>query len=185
MPDKKIEIGKVYGDVNVGQFGIATKSFLGKVIVSFSELASQEEYEEEGVEVPFEIEDKISHNNVVQYAYLLEEYVTKQKALKEVYDSVEEVDPFARKHVLKSVKREYQKWRGVLLADNSEGNKSELEVVRENSDFIIGKVIGDIKSKLVGIESVKVVNEELLTECVDLVVSDAFVECKILENPNR
>lgn len=183
MADKKVDIKQVFGNVNIGKFGVAKRSYLGKLIVAFSDFASQEEYEEEGIEIPFEIEDKITHNSVVQYAYLFEEYVAKEKALRDIYSNILEVHPFARRHILRSVKREYKKWKGYLIANND--FDEEIDLVRENSDFLIGKVIEDVKGKLIGNTDIKEVDEELLSECVDLVISDAFVECKILENPNK
>ncbi|MDF3026923.1 MAG: hypothetical protein K0S23_1230 [Fluviicola sp.] len=184
MAKNNIEIKTNFGNIILTDNNPAKTSLLGDLIVEFSGLASELDFEDSDVAVPFEIEDKITHNSVVKYLFLFENYISNEALLRRVYSIVHETKPLARAMILRLVNQEYRKWKGHLLRETSDVAKTEIEHIREKSDFLIEKVLMDVKQRLIGIVSITNVEEEFINECICIVIADAFFECKILENPN-
>jgi hypothetical protein len=185
MSSKKVEIEKNFGNIFFTGNTPAKTSFLGDLIVEFSTRASELDFEDVNVALPFGIEHKISHNSVTKYTYLFENFVAQEKVLRDVYTVVHETKPFARPLILKAISHDYKKWRGHVLKELRTDDQTDTDCIKVHSDFIIEKVMGDVKLRLNGIENIASVQEEIIDECVCIVVADAFFECKILENPNN
>jgi hypothetical protein len=179
-----LTIDKNFGQINWVENSPAKTSLLGDVIVEFSTVASQLEFEDSDVEVPFRIEEKISYNAVAKYTYLFEGFVANEALLRRIYNVVHETKPLARAMILRLVKHEYRKCKGQLLKGLDGQFESEMDCIRQHSDFLIETVLGAIGIMLVGINGIENVEQEYINECVGIVVADAFFECKILENPN-
>lgn len=185
MSKKKIQIETNFGNIYLTGNNPAKTSLLGDVVVEFANVASEIEFEDGDVAIPFKIEDKISHNTVQKFTFLFENYVSNEKLLRNIYSVVHETKPLARAMILRLVNQEYRKWKGHVLKELNEEGNSEIDCVRQYSDFLIEKVMQDVKLRLNGIQSIENVEEEYINECICIIIADAFFECKILENPSN
>jgi hypothetical protein len=184
MAKNDLRIDKNFGAINWVENSPSKTSLLGDVILEFSNVASELEFEDSDIALPFKIEEKISYNAVAKYTYLFENFISNEALLRRIYVVVHETKPLARAMILRLVKHEYRKCKGQLLKGLEGQFESEIACVRQHSDFLIESVLNTVSVMLVGVSSVENVEQEYINECVGIVVADAFFECKILENPN-
>jgi len=123
----------------------------------------------------FNISDKISFNAVKRYAPLIQEYKVYHHKINSLYDELEEQGSLKKSKILQTVRSYYLKVKGAYV----DGEKDSVELIRENSDDIIEDVCKALTDKL---ESSGLFEDDVIFG-VDLVMVDAFMRCKILEEP--
>lgn len=114
----------------------------------------------------FEINRKIVYNDLDSAKSLIEEYSLYYGRVDAKYTEFDRLGNNKSNSVLATIKREYLKLK------NS-----------ENADKIFFSVIEAIKNKILGSANYVHIPIDELELCVDILVVDAFIRCKIFENP--
>ena len=125
--------------------------------------------------VPFNPKVKITHNSVKRHAALIHEYKVYHKKLNTLYDELESQGSLKKDKILKNINLIYLKAMGFYILDSEDIMNS----IRENSDNIIDDVYNELYSKL---EGSGLWDEDVILG-INLVLVDAFMRCKILEEP--
>lgn len=123
----------------------------------------------------FNIDSKISHNMVVRNRPTIEEYKVFYPKLSSLYDELEAQGSFKKEKLLRNINRIYLKVKGNYVTDK----ETEMEKIRENAD----NIIEDIEEILMNSEGVVNSVAEDLSFGISVVMVDAFMRCKILEEP--
>lgn len=118
--------------------------------------------------IPYDIPEKIEYNCLKKNKYIVKEY----SGLHNLYDELEEFGTIKKDVVLNRIRHSYLEAKG-KYTDGS------IEDIRAKSDDIFDFVIDDVY-KLVGDNHW---DEAELFLAVQIVVVDAFIECKVLEKP--
>lgn len=115
----------------------------------------------------FEIERKISHNELDSAKDLIEEYSLFHGRVDSKYSVFDSQGSNKSSSVLATIKREYIK---------SKKGASD-------SDEIFFNVIEVLKNKVIESANYSEIPIDELELCIDILVVDAFVRCKIMDNP--
>ena len=116
----------------------------------------------------FEVDRKISFNELISSKEIIEEYRVYYKKVDEKYTEFDQQGLNKSNSVLASIKREYLKLK-------SSGSPDE----------IFEAVIERTKDKVLESANFIEIPIDELELCVDILVVDAFIRCKIFENPEQ
>lgn len=116
----------------------------------------------------FAIEDKISFNNLEQAKPIIDDYAIYHARLAEIYTEFDKDGRNKSFSVLQEIRRLY-------LQAISSDNNSPVDIFHD----VCAKVIEVIQNSRNPID----ISLEELHVCVDIIVVDAFIRCKIFENP--
>lgn len=122
--------------------------------------------------IPYEISEKIKYNCLKRNKYIVEEYNFYTNGLHSLYDEMEEFGTIKKDVVLNRIRLFYLKAKGKYT-------NGSIEEIRAKSDDIFDEVVDNV-CKLV---SNSQIDESELFLAVQIVVVDAFIECKVLEKP--
>lgn len=125
--------------------------------------------ESNGVILPksFDIENKITHNNLQAISDTIREFFIFSKKVNEKYKEFEKMGVNKGISVMRTIQREYQK-----------------TVVEEYSGIKLFFVVTqNLTNKVIMSDSLISLTEEEVTYCVEILVVDAFIKCKIFNNP--
>lgn len=151
-------------------------SLLNLAIDAISRVDFDEAEEQGGGYVAFNIEDKISYNEIKRNKSLIDEYKVFYSKLNELYSELEIQGSFKKDKLLRNIKKIYLRYKGKYVGDSS----NAMDLVRSNAD----NIIEDIEQELMGlIERDSRHFEEDITFGVSIIMVDAFMRCKILEEP--
>lgn len=141
----------------------------------------------------YDIEIKISHNEIIKYRDQIEYYYVYVSMIENAYSTLNESGVSARETALDNINSCYKKCVGDLLLKNKsmllkcknkmERKLLELDLIKNNSDYIIECVIEHVKTKCINsISSINCTIEEIENHS-EFIVFHAFIECKVLEKP--
>lgn len=151
-------------------------SLLGKAIEAISNIDFDEADEKNALPVAFKIDDKISYNQVKRNKPLIDEYKVFYSKLNELYKELEIEGSFKKEKLLRNIRTLYLKIKGKYL----NGATNEMDLIRKNAD----NIIEDIEQELMNlIEKDPKHYEEDVSFGVSIIMVDAFMRCKILEEP--
>ena len=151
------------GEIDIVRFD----SNLAKVI----NLLSKEQWDEANqsdVVNSFEIDRKISFNDLKESKAVIDEYCVYYKKVDEKYSEFDALGANKSNSVLASIKREYLKLKYL-----------------KDSDLIFSQVIEKVKDKILGSSNLEPIPIDELELCIDILVVDAFIRCKIFDNPDK
>jgi hypothetical protein len=114
----------------------------------------------------FEIERKIQFNELNEAREIIEEFCVYYKKVDEKYTEFDLLGANKSNSVLNSIKKEYRKLKKT-------GNK----------DDIFFNTIENIKNKILISNNLNNIPIDEIELCLDILVVDAFIRCKIFENP--
>ena len=134
--------------------------------------------------VPPEIEEKINYNNVLVYKPLIESNFSENGFfLDEAYNALDYETPGRRKLFLSYINTQYLLVLGQIM--NEKDIKEKMLAIESNADTIITKIIDILLIRISKNSSlIEHLSQESITNCVISIVCHAFVDCKVLENPN-
>lgn len=151
-------------------------SILTTVINTISNI-DIDEFESSEVKNAFSAEDKISYNYVRRNKLIIEEYRIYQGKLNNLFAEIEELGSVKKNNLLRNIRQLYIYSKSELLADDQ-----SIENVRRHADDLIdaveNKLCNIIEDSSIKIELLSI---ETLTFGVKIVLVDAFLRCKILE----
>lgn len=114
----------------------------------------------------FEIDKKISHNQLNMAKDLIEEYSLYHGKVDSKYSEFDSFGSNKSNSVLATIKREYIKAKDA-----------------GSPDAVFFSVIDILKAKIIESANYSQIPIDELELCVDILVVDAFIRCKIMENP--
>lgn len=123
----------------------------------------------------FNISEKIEHNSVKRNKSLIEGYSNYYGKINSLYSELEKQGSFKKEKLLRNIELLYIKTKGEYI----NGQENELEMVQLNAD----NIIEDIENKLLEIVDDKISNTEDISFALPIIMVDAFMRCKILEEP--
>jgi len=153
---------------------IRNPTYLKTAINALSDIDFPEEINEKEKK-PFEIGKKISYNSIKRNKSLIERYKAYYYILNNLYSELEEQGSFKKVKLLRNIENIYLKVKGKYV--NGEGD--EMKIIRENAD----NIFEDVQKKICETLKEEVV-ENIMFE-IDLIMVDAFMRCKILEEPPK
>nr|WP_320117435.1 ABC-three component system protein [uncultured Marinifilum sp.] len=171
LSKKAVEIKEVYrfikeelgGEVDI----VKLDSNLASVINILSKEKWDERNESESVN-SFEIERKITHNDLKDSKDIIDEYCVFYKKVDEKYSEFDTSGVNKSTSVLRSIRKEYRNLKNSGTAD-----------------FVFQEVIEKIKEKVLESPNFEEIPIDELELCIDILVVDAFIRCKIFENPQN
>ncbi len=114
----------------------------------------------------FEIERKITFNELKNARDAIKEYCVYYLKIDEKYAEFDTKGVNKSNSVLASIRREYLKFKN-----------------QDDVDSIFFSVIDSVKNKVLNSSNYEEISIDELELCVDILVVDAFIRCKIFENP--
>lgn len=130
---------------------------------------------ESGNNNAFNISDKLDYNAIKRYAPLIEEYKVYHHKINSLYDELEAQGSLKKSKILSNIRGYYLKAKGSYSTDS----KISIDKVRQHADDIIDDILNALHSKL---DDSGLYDDDIILG-IDLVVVDAFMRCKILEEP--
>ncbi|MDI9310774.1 MAG: SMEK domain-containing protein [Limnohabitans sp.] len=116
----------------------------------------------------FEIDRKISHNNLNAAKVIIDDYVVHYGRVDKIYTEFDSQGSNKSSSVLSTIRLEYAKAKS-NLAD----------------DLLFFQVISKVKEKVLNSSNYISIPFDELELCINILVVDAFIRCKIFENPNN
>jgi ABC-3C protein len=130
----------------------------------------------------FHIEDKINYNNVRQYKSTIDEYKIYQGRLNTIYVEIEKGGSYKKELLLENIKSLYLKAKGKIL-----NGKGSIQAIQEKADDLIRDVeksLWDILENRSNNLS-NTIPYEAINLSLHAIMVDAFMRCKILEEPPK
>lgn len=118
--------------------------------------------------VKFEIDRKITHNNLKAAKIIIEDYSIHHNRLDKIYSEFDKQGSNKSKTVLSTIRQEYAKL-SVNLTD----------------DQLFFTIIEKVQEKILDSANYQDIPFDELELCVNILVVDAFIRCKIFENPEN
>ena len=151
-------------------------SMLRNVINAIANIDMEENLEDENI-YSFDINSKIEYNNIRRNAPLIQEYKVYHHKINSLYDELERQGSLKKSKILSTIRRSYLQAKGAYICSS----EKEAELIKKHADDIIDNVINNLHDKL---EKSNLFEEDIIFG-VDIIIVDAFIRCKILENPNK
>ncbi|MBN2595406.1 MAG: SMEK domain-containing protein [Marinifilaceae bacterium] len=142
-------------------------SNLASVINILSQEAWDEVNKPDAVNV-FEIDRKISYNNLTASEAIIKEYFVYYSKVDEKYSEFDLQGKNKSFSVLSAIRKEYLKNKNI-----------------DNADKLFETVVDSIREKVLTSANFTQIPIDELDLCVDILVVDAFIRCKIFENPEK
>jgi len=157
-------------------------SFLGAVIVVFSQQSVSEYALGPRRELSAEVLVKLTHNNLPEGHHLIKDYNRHALVLEQAYLGVEQRNADARYLVRRKAGIVYQsKIKQAFNGANTTPTQM-CEYVKANVDSIVEGVVSQLLEDYKTSADLKV-EEEMAHLAISLVVADAVIECEVLERP--
>ena len=122
---------------------------------------------------------KIDHNKVIVYKPILEQYKVYHGKLNKIYSEIEKQGSFKKELLLQNINKLYLKAKGEIL-----GEDLSIQKIRENADKLIELVENDLWELYGKSPNAKdSIPFEAVNIGMKIIIVDAFVRCKILEEP--
>jgi hypothetical protein len=120
------------------------------------------------VQKDFQIDSKINHNQLRISRAIISEYKVYQNMVDKIYSSFDEMGQNRSLFVLNKIRKIYLKGRESTCGD---------ELFKWITDTVMQEVTERMNGENLSIEAIEM--------CVDILIVDAFIRCKIFENPNN
>lgn len=125
----------------------------------------------------FGIPDKISYNNIKRNKYLIEEYSGYYGKINSLYGELESQGSFKKEKLLRNIRAVYLKIKGKY----TQGDSDPMPIIQEKADDIIE----DIENEFLSLVPDTNKYQEDISFGISVVLVDAFMRCKILEEPPK
>lgn len=146
-------------------------------------LGNDSQYEKRSL--PPDIEQKLEFNNVNTYRFLIESnYSENAFYLENAYQALDSEIPGRKKVFLNYINFLYLESLGNIAKENK--GMTKMEIINTYADTIISNVISSLMIKVsTNTNEIKHLSSESINYNIVTIVCHAFVDCKVLENPNN
>jgi len=114
----------------------------------------------------FEIDRKISHNNLNSAKMIIDDYSVHYSRVDKIYTEFDSQGSNKSNSVLSTIRQEYAKVKSNL-----------------SDDRLFYEVISKVQAKVLNSSNYTSIPIDELELCINILVVDAFIRCKIFENP--
>lgn len=125
----------------------------------------------------FGIPDKISYNHIKRNKCLIEEYGGYYGKINSLYGELESQGSFKKEKLLRNIRAAYLKTKGRY----TQGASDPMPIIQEKADDIIEDVENEFLSLVADTNKYR----EDISFGISVVLVDAFMRCKILEEPPK
>ncbi len=125
----------------------------------------------------FDITKKIEYNSIKEYKYTIEEYSKYYGKLNSLYGELEMQGSFKKEKLLRIIRNLYLKIKGEFV----NGQANDLEIIQNNAD----KILKIVEDRLWQIIDKNQSNTDDIYIALPIIIVDAFMRCKILEEPRQ
>ena len=116
----------------------------------------------------FEIDRKIYHNNLNAAKAIIEDYTVHYGRVDKIYTEFDSQGSNKSSSVLSTIRQEYARAKSNM-----------------NDDHLFFEVISKVEEKILNSSNYSSIPFDELELCVNILVVDAFIRCKIFENPEK
>jgi len=161
------------------QYSILTHNtgLLDLAINAISEYDFNEPNMDLNVPQAFNPETKIAFNSIKRNRNLLREYSVFFPKINSIYDELESQGSFKKERLLRNIKLLYIRIKGSYV----ENSQDEMKLIQKNADNIIEDIENQLLDMIDNLASAK----EDVAFALPIIMVDAFMRCKILENPSE
>lgn len=131
----------------------------------------------------YNIPDKINFNNVIKYKEFVGEYSQYFAICEEAFNILDDNKCGTKKRILLNINQLYKEYKGELLIEYKNSGMDDIEIIRENADFLIEKVKDELKKNILNDYEYEELAIEEINDGLIRIICYAFVGCKILEKP--
>lgn len=121
-----------------------------------------------GETISFEIDRKISHNNLNSAKIIINDYSLHYSRVDKIYTEFDAQGSNKSNSVLSTIRQEYAKLRGKL-----------------SDDELFFDLISKVQEKVLNSSNYSSIPFDELELCINILLVDAFIRCKIFENPEN
>jgi hypothetical protein len=132
----------------------------------------------------FKISDKITHNSLVRFRPLIENYGDYAHVVERCYSAIEESQPGVKTRFLKIVQNRYLEERAMLLHQERMLGLAAIEIIRANADSLFERLQSRLKAEHAGSNLAQRIYSEDAEYSINMLLGHAFVECRIFEKPS-
>lgn len=132
----------------------------------------------------FKIEEKISFNSVLTYRFVIASHSLYYTKCDELLDIEDNSDCGKKYDVLSWIEDRYLEEKGRLIPRDCTDESTIQSIINAHADDIISNVKNAIKKFVITSPEVCQLDEEDIDNGVTSIACYAFMQCKILENPN-
>jgi len=119
--------------------------------------------------------EKLNYNYVKDNFSLIQEYKVYHEKINILYDELEAQGSLKKEKLLNNIEQLYIRIKGRYILDSEE----PIKIIRQNSDNIINDIFDELYLQL---ENSSFFDEDIVLG-IRLIMVDAFIRCKILEEP--
>jgi hypothetical protein len=156
-------------------FSSLRKSYLDIAIDAISNLKFDENKINKEKLEPFNISEKIQYNSIKRNKSLINTYKLFYSKINKLYDELDRQGSFKKENLLRNIGKIYIEIKGKYVKDQ----KDEISIIRENVD----NIIDDVEDELIRLSNEKI--KENISFEISIILVDAFMRCKILEEPKK
>lgn len=149
-------------------------SMLINTINAISNLSLEDISESEELNV-YNPKRKLNYNSVKTNYSLIQDYKVYQGKINSLYDELERQGSIKKERLLNNINQIYARIKGGYVLDS----ENPLEIIRLNADSILDDVFAELYRQL---ENSNFFEEDIILG-IRLILVDAFIRCKILEEP--
>ena len=153
---------------------IKNPKLINQAINAIASIEFEEESDDASLNA-FNIDKKIEYNSVKEYKYVIEEYSKYYGKLNSLYSELEKQGSFKKEKLLKIIRNLYLKIKGEIV----DAQDNEFEIIQQNAD----KILKTVEERLWTIINKKQSSEDDVYIAIPIIIVDAFMRCKILEEP--
>lgn len=179
-----IIVGDNYGNINM-QINRVIKipSLIANLVKVLGDTYLDVEIENTDDFREYKINEKLEYNCVIKYKPIIEKFSIYYSVCENHLNVYDNSHVQGKTKILEHVNLKYLGAKGEILRLNKNSKQSESEIIKENSDEIIDKVVFDIKEMIMNSREFNDVTIEEMELGLACFVCFCFMECKILERP--
>ena len=130
-------------------------------------------------------EDKLDFNNVIHYKEDILDNIIYLSVVEDITDTIDNEKPRTKEKILKAINRLYKTEKRNILIDhdiNPSDKENVIKALNSNADIIFR----NINSSLLELSKKDLIKYDIerVQSSIDLILCYAFINCRILENPN-
>ena len=178
-------IGQNTGNITVSlQKAVKIPSLISTVVKSLGVVCSTEDFQTDNANPQeFKPDEKIEYNCVIRYRDIIKEFSAYYSICESYLNAYDDSNIRGKAKILRCVHLWYLDAKGEVLAENKDSGKSEIELIRQNSDRIIEVVKNKIYKTVENSNEIDTMYIEDLELGIACFTCFCFMECKILEKP--
>jgi len=184
--------GEVHGDIIINSTNGTKKlpSLIPQLIEKLAEITDLTDEEIERIyrvniddTTAYNINEKISYNNIIKYRSIIDEYSYYGSICDEAFNVIDNNNMGCKRKILRSITLIYKESKGQLLLENGSSGLDEIDIIRKNADRIIDEIKRTLEERIIDDHDGQYICIEDVGVGLIRIICYAFVECKILEKP--